>query len=353
MSRNEDLSVPPAQQVEAPSLPYRAKELPRTPRIALVGCGGIAPTHLQAYQDAGFEVVALHSRTRARAAELSRLHCPDARVCDSLDELLAIDGLDAVDLTPHPADREALIEQAIDAGVPVLSQKPLAVDLPTAVRLVARAERAGVPFAVNQNGRFAPHLAWIREAVRAGLVGRVHTVRVSIQWDHNWVAGTPFDQDEDLLLKDFGIHWFDLVCALLDGEPREVAASVARTATQTAKPPLSGRAFVTFDGAEAELQFDGDTKFGQRDQTLVLGSAGTLRSEGPPLEDQRVTLWTADGWCRPQLVGRWFPGAFHGAMAELLDAAWRGREPLHSARGNLRSLALCERAVAASRAGPR
>ena len=49
---------------------------------------------------------------------------------------------DAVDLTPHPADREALIERAIDAGVPVLSQKPLAVDLPTAERLVARAERA-------------------------------------------------------------------------------------------------------------------------------------------------------------------------------------------------------------------
>ena len=47
-----------------------------------------------------------------------------------------------MDLTPHPADREALIEQAIDAGVPVLSQKPLAVDLQTAERLVARAERA-------------------------------------------------------------------------------------------------------------------------------------------------------------------------------------------------------------------
>lgn len=349
MSRNEELSVPDAPQVEAPDLPYRPKELPRTPRVALVGCGGIAPTHLRAYRDAGYEVVALFSRTRARAEQLADAHCPSAKVCDALDELLAVDGLDAVDLTPHPADREALIEQAIDAGVPVLSQKPLAVDLPTAERLVARAERAGVPFAVNQNGRFAPHLAWIREAVRAGLVGRVHTVRVSIQWDHNWVAGTPFDRDEDLLLKDFGIHWFDLVCSLLSGEPRAVTATVARTPTQRATPPLSGSAEVTFDDARASLHFDGDARFGQHDATTVIGSAGTLRSQGPPLEDQRVVLATEAGWCAPALEGTWFPGAFHGAMAELLDAAWSGREPLHSARGNLRSLALCDRAVLASR----
>ena len=349
MSRNEELSVPDAPQVEAPDLPYLPKELPRTPRIALVGCGGIAPTHLRAYRDAGYEVVALFSRTRARAEQLRQAHCPRARVCDTLDELLAIDGLDAVDLTPHPADRVALIEQAIDRGLPVLSQKPLAEDLTTAQRLVERAERAGVPFAVNQNGRFAPHLAWIREAVLAGLVGDVHTVSVKIRWDHNWVVGTPFDDDPDLLLRDFGIHWFDLVCSLVAGEAREVQASVARTPTQRAKPPLSGDVQVAFDGARAELCFDGDAAADQHDTTTVLGSRGALRSDGPPLEDQRVVLSTPDSWCAPELAGTWFPGAFHGAMAELLDAAWSGREPLHSARGNLRSLALCDRAVAASR----
>ena len=336
-------------QVAAPDLPYRPKALPRIPRIALVGCGGIAPTHLQGYATAGYEVVALQSRTRARAEQLQQAHCPRARVCDTLDELLAIDGLDAVDLTPHPADRVALIEQVLDRGLPVLSQKPLAEDLATAQRLVEWAERAGVPFAVNQNGRFAPHLAWIREAVCAGLVGDVHTVQVSIRWDHNWVVGTPFDDDPDLLLRDFGIHWFDLVCSLLPGDAREVQASVTRTPSQRAKPALSGDVEVAFDGARAKLRFDGDAVTEQRDTTTVLGSRGALQSDGPPLEDQRVVLATADGWCAPKLEGTWFPGGFHGAMAELLDAAWSGREPLHSARGNLRSLALCDRAVAASR----
>jgi hypothetical protein len=41
------------------------------------------------------------------------------------------------------------------------------------------------------------------------------------------------------------------------------------------------------------------------------------------------------------LEGVWFPDGFHGAMAELLCAFEERREPEHSARNNLRSLALC------------
>ena len=347
MNRNYQLDGPAAERIPVPDLPYRPLRLSRVPRIGLVGCGGISESHLQAYADAGYEVVALHSRTRERAEARRKEFFPSARVCDSLGELLAMEGLDAVDLTPHPADRIALIEASIDAGIPVLSQKPLAEDLTTARSLVERAERAGVPFAVNQNGRFAPHLAWIREAVRAGLVGEVHTVRISIQWDHNWVAGTPFDRDPDLVLRDFGIHWFDLIACLIPSRPRLVHSAVASTGSQTARPPLVGGVLIDYDGAQASIAFDGDTRVGQEDSTTVLGTLGTLRSVGPPLKDQRVGLFTEEGWCEPELEGTWFPGAFHGAMAELLDAAWSDREPVHSARGNLRSLELCELALRA------
>lgn len=349
MSRNDELAVPDAARVDAPELPYRPPVLARCPRIGLVGCGGIARVHLRAYADAGYEVVALHSRTRERAAACRDEFFPGARVCDSLQELLAVDGLDVVDLTPHPLDRRPLVEAAIDAGIPVLSQKPLALRLDVARALVERAERAGVPLAVNQNGRFAPHLAWAREAVRAGLVGDVHTVRISIQWNHNWVVGTAFDHDPDLVLRDFGIHWFDLVTALIPGDPVEVDASVFRTPSQAARPPLSASVRVRFAGAQASLDFDGDARWGSQDATTVLGTRGTLRCFGPTLEDQRVVLATDAGICEPRLEGSWFPGAFHGAMAEFLDAVWTGREPIHSARQNLRSLELCERALSALR----
>lgn len=343
--RNYGLESSGGERIPVPDLPYGPRVLPRVPRIGLVGCGGISATHLEAYRAAGYEVVALCDRTLAKAAARRDEFFPAAHVTTDLAEVLATEGLDAVDLTPHPADRVALIEAALDAGVPVLSQKPLAEDLATARRLVERAEAAGVPFAVNQNGRFAPHLAWLREAVRAGLVGEVTSVRVSIQWDHNWVAGTPFDQDPHLVLRDFGIHWFDLVASLIPGLPRRVQASTTRSRSQRAAPPLLATVLLEYDQAQASLVFDGDATLGAEDCTRVLGTRGALRSVGPPLEGQRVTLWTEQGWCEPELEGSWFPGAFHGAMAELLDAAWTGREPLHAARENLRSLELCQRAV--------
>lgn len=346
--RNYGLRSDPGALRPAPELPYRPPVLPRVPRLGLVGCGGISATHPAAYRVAGYEVVALCDRTRAKAEARRAEFFPGAEVTTDAAVLLARDDLDAVDLTPHPADRAPLIEAAIEAGLPVLSQKPLAADLDTARALARRAEAAGVPLAVNQNGRFAPHMAWMRAAVNAGLVGEVASVRVSIQWDHDWVAGTAFDRDPHLVLHDFGIHWFDLVASLVPADPTRVRVSTARTRSQRAVPPLLAGVLIDYEDAQASLVFDGHTPFGAEDRTRVLGARGALRSVGPPLEDQRVTLWTAEGWCEPELEGSWFPGAFHGAMAELLDAAWSGRPPLHAAREHLRSLELCHAAIRAA-----
>ena len=78
---------------------------------------------------------------------------------------------------------------------------------------------------------------------------------------------------------------------------------------------------------------------------MVCGSRGTLRSYGPSLSDQTVTLHTADGEARVPLQGTWFTSGFQGAMGELLCAIEEMREPAHSARNNLVSLGLCFAAI--------
>ena len=59
----------------------------------------------------------------------------------------------------------------------------------------------------------------------------------------------------------------------------------------------------------------------------------------------RVTLHTAAGLAEPELTGTWFREGFIGTMAELLCAIEQSRDPLNSARANLRSLALSHAAV--------
>jgi predicted dehydrogenase len=240
---------------------------------------------------------------------------------------------------------------AIDAGKHILSQKPFVTDIDFGSRIVERAEKRGVRLAVNQNGRWAPHWSWIRQAIAAGLLGEVTSVRTAVNWDHNWVAGTAAGDDPWLTLFDFGIHWFDIVsCFMGSRVPVRVYASTARAPTQRARPPLLSQALVEYESGQAELFFDANTLFGEQDCTFVAGTRGTVSSSGPDLNAQSVSLATAEGRARPALKGTWFPGGFHGTMGELLCAVEEKREPLHSARNNLKSLELCFAAIASASA---
>jgi predicted dehydrogenase len=93
----------------------------------------------------------------------------------------------------------------------VLSQKPFVLDLDVGERLVALADARNVRLAVNQNGRWAPHFSYLRQAIAAGLLGDLVSAHLSVHWDHTWTVGTPFEEIHDLVLYDFGIHWFDIV----------------------------------------------------------------------------------------------------------------------------------------------
>lgn len=336
----------------APDLPFRPPA-PRTyrPRIGLIGAGGISAAHLDAYRAAGWEVAAICDRTRAKAAARATEFAPGATATDDVGALLADRSIDVLDITAHPADRVPLIEAALNAGKHVLSQKPYVLDLDEGERLADLADARGLRLAVNQNGRWAPHMAWMRAAVRAGLIGKVISCHVGIGWDHGWIAGTKFERIEDLILYDFGIHWFDFLASVIGDRADSVFASSVHGSGQTAAVPLMAQALVQMDGGQASLVFDGAVRFGPRDTTFIGGTEGTLASAGPDLGDQAVTLTTAGGRARPALQGTWFNDGFRGAMGALLVAIEDGRAPENDARANLPSLALAFAAIESRRAG--
>ena len=342
-----------AREIVAPELPYR----PRVPMdtgvgIGLIGCGGITQSHLQAYKNAGYRVLALASRSHERAEARRAEFFPDAAVFTDWRELLAREDVRVVDIATSPEVRGPIIEAALRAGKHVLSQKPLALTLAEGAWLATLAEQLGRRLAVNQNGRWAPHFAWMHAAISAGLIGEVSSVDFAVHWDHHWICGTPFEDQPQLVLADFAIHWFDIATAFFGDRPaRQVFAAAARSRSQRARPPFLAHACAEWDGGQATFAFNADTAFGHEDRTTITGSRGTLRSMGPSLMRQRVTLHTAEGTASPELTGCWFPDGFHGAMAELLCAIEENRAPENSARENLRSLALCFAAVESAETG--
>lgn len=345
--------IAPTQKMTAPKLPYKPQN-PRkyNPPIGLIGCGGITITHLKAYKAAGYNVVAMCDVNEGRARDRARDFYPDAAIFTDYNELLKRDDIEVVDVATHPPQRGSIVEAAMAAKKHVLSQKPFVLDLDYGERLADLADQHGVKLAVNQNGRWAPHFAYMRQAIKQGLIGDVLAAHLSAHWDHNWIVGTEFENVRHIVLYDYAIHWFDIVtCFFGDRTAKRVYASTSRSAIQKARPALLGQAMIEYEGGQASLAFDADTHFGPMDRTYVCGAAGSLTSTGKDYQEQKVTIYTAQGYASPKLTGTWFPTGFHGTMGELLRSIEENRAPENNARDNLRGLAVCFAAVRSADTG--
>jgi predicted dehydrogenase len=339
--------------VAAPVLAYEPPRPRRyNPPIALVGCGGISVKHLAAYKKMGLNIVAICDRHPERAEQRRRDFFPAARVFTDYKDVLKQDDIEVVDFTTYPKDRDYQIPDALDAGKHVLSQKPFVMDLDRGRELIELADKRGVKLAVNQNGRWAPHFSYIRAAIAKRLLGDITAAHMAVHWDHEWIEPTRFNDLHHIALYDFGIHWFDMLHAVLaDRTPKRVFSTLTRSTRQTAKPPLLGQTLIEYDGAQASLVFDAVTKFGHLDETFVTGSKGTIASRGRDLTHQKVTLFAGNGVASPKLRGTWFVEGFMGTMGELLCAIEQKRSPENSAAQNLDGLAICFAAVRSAESG--
>lgn len=341
-------SIDLAQQLSA--IDYQPQH-PRSlrPRIGVIGCGGIIKHHLEAYRDAGWDVVALCDPVLARCQTAAANFYPNAQLYADYKDLLSQSDIDVIDIATHPPERVELIRASLLAGKHVLSQKPFVTDLDVGDELVRLAERCQRKLAVNQNGRWAPHFSFTRQAIQAGAIGTPFSAHLSVHWDHSWVQGTAFEHVKHLILYDFAIHWFDILRMLLPhSEPIRVFASTSPAPQQTIMPHLLGQSLIEWPNAQATLAFDAALAHGQQDRLFVAGTKGSIFSCGETYQDQKLSVRNASGEWSPRLQGKWFSDGFRGTMGELLCSIEEDRVPTINAADNLKSLALCFAAVASS-----
>ncbi len=341
--------------IAAPSVSY-LPEIPkdRSTPIALIGAGGISEYHLKSYRDAGLNVVAIANRNIEKALARKKEFFPNAEVYQDYRIILERTDIAVIDVTTHVDERIDIVASCLKAGKHVLSQKPLVTDLDDADHLIQLAKDHGVLLAVNQNGRWAPHFSYMRNAIQSGIIGDVTSVDFSLQWDQTWIANIPqYEQMKHLILYDFGIHWFDIISTFFPNvSPQKVFACAVNTGKQDYQPPALATATILYPNAIATLAFDAHTKLGERDITTVIGTKGTLRSQGPGLNDQpMMELFLEEGNSQIPLQGSWFTNGFLGTMTELLCAIEQKRQPTNSAESVLNGLKLCFAAVHSAETG--
>ncbi|MGC5170109.1 Gfo/Idh/MocA family protein [Microbacterium sp. DT81.1] len=325
------------------------------PAIALIGCGGISAAQLEAYRAADLNLTLLCDRTLAKARGRRDEYYPHAAITDSVGEVLGDPSIEIVDIATHVTGRTALVERALSAGKHVLSQKPFVLDLEEGERLIALADQEDRLLAVNHNGRWAPHFAIALDAVRGRQLGDVYSADFAVYWPHDQLFehDPHFSRMTDLVLYDFGIHWFDLVAQLLEGSGSPLRVFAVASVRPDARIPVPTNAIVVieYERATASIIFRASSPRAESGRFRIEGSSGTLVHDGESLGGALVELHNEAGRTDIAVEGDWWSRGMIGTMQELIDAIGEGRQPSNRASTALPGLSLCFAAIESVRTG--
>jgi predicted dehydrogenase len=221
-----------------------------------VGVLGFAHGHVGMYlerwrkqPDLGVQPVAGWDHDEARATEWCTRHGLSRAA--SAEKLLAEGGVDAVVICAETSRHAELVELAAAAGKAVVLQKPIALTLEQADRIVAAVERHRVPFTMAWQMRVDPHNLKARELLAEGRLGRVFMVRrrhglctqLWKDFDKTWHVQPELNRD---IFADDAAHAVDFVYWLL-GMPLSASAEIG-TALNPRIPNDNGIAVFRYPG---------------------------------------------------------------------------------------------------------
>lgn len=151
----------------------------KTYRAVVVGCGGRAPAHIEAYRDIpNVEVVACSAPSPVRREPLAEKY--GLRAYASAEEMIRAEHPDIVHLVTWPDTRVELLTLVNNLEVPLCTtEKPLATGVQDWLKLVELEKSSQTKFGVCHQLRWQPHLVRCQEVLRSGSLGKILLLDIS------------------------------------------------------------------------------------------------------------------------------------------------------------------------------
>ncbi len=199
-------------------------------RAGVVGLGWAGQQHMAAYADLdGVELVGIAGMEAEPLARLGDLYAVEHRVA-TWQELIEQADLDVVSVATPTVLHAPIAIGALDAGVHVLSEKPMAETAPVAATMVAAAEANDRVLDVSFNHRMRGDIQALKKIIDAGLLGSIYYAKAGwLRREGIPGLGTWFTRAATAgggPLMDIGVHMLDMALYLL-GEPQVRAATAA------------------------------------------------------------------------------------------------------------------------------
>ena len=302
-------------------------------RVAIVGCGRIARSHVAGYQKVAdlFEIAAFVDMDLSRAEAYAR-EFGVGRAYASLEEARASDAFQAVDLCLPPSQHCPVAVAAADMGLHVIVEKPLAITCEEVDNMVEAGERNHVVVMAGQSRRFNGPLRKTKEIIDSGAIGNPLMAHVASGWKVEQLAtpwwGDPKVSGPSNLLYNWVSHSLDEIYYLY-GAPARVYAEGRDTGGPTAGLDIFSAVLGYDSGFLVSLSWSYVGKMpGSRSGQVkgCIGSAGTVEYGGG-VEPTGVLLNQEPVPNEDRGVNQ-----FHTMFKEFHAAITEGREPETSAR---------------------
>lgn len=325
-------------------------------RYALIGCGRISPNHLAAAKANNLEIVAICDLVEANMIDKKLKFELDDSVKQYIDyeEMLEKEKPELVAIATESGKHAQIALKCMDYGCNLIIEKPIALSIEDANKIVEKANRLNLKVCANHQNRFNKSIQKIREALEKNRFGKMFYGTAHIRWcrDHEYYdradwRGT-WEQDGGALMNQC-IHNIDLLRWMMGDEVVEVVGMTDRLHHDYIQAEDLGIALIRFKNGSYGI-VEGTTNIYPKnlEETLYLfGEKGTVKAGGQSvnvIEEWRFSDMLDD----PEDVKKRFhenPPNVYGyghtpLYADVIDAIKNDRKPYVDAEAGKRALEL-------------
>jgi UDP-N-acetyl-2-amino-2-deoxyglucuronate dehydrogenase len=325
-------------------------------KYALIGCGRISPNHIAAALDNNLDIIALCDlKVENMRDKADKFNLPDnVNLYTDYKLMLEKEKPELVAIATESGKHAGIALDCIEAGCNVIIEKPIALSLSDADRIIKKASEKGVKVCACHQNRFNKSIQKIREAMENNRFGRLFYGTAHIRWNRgydyyscaDW-RGT-WEQDGGALMNQC-IHNIDLLRWMMGSDIIEVYGITDNQNHDFIEAEDIGIALVKFANGSYGV-IEGTTNIYPKnlEETLyIFGEKGTVKAGGKSVNI--IEEWQfADKLDDPELIKRQYnenPPNIYGfghkpLYKDMIEAITYDRQPYVTAEDGRRAVEL-------------
>ena len=325
-------------------------------RFIQVGVGGFGNRWVNCLKDnPQAEVVAMVDVNPAALEKACQVSGRKPEICfPTLDAALAKVQTDAVVVVTPPEYHRAPVVAALEAGLHVISEKPMADSMANCKAMLQAARRTGKTYVVSQNYRYSPATWTMNRLVQEGALGTLGQAKLDFYMGVDFRGGFRHVMDYPLLV-DMSIHHFDLIRFITGLDAVEVRGTAWNPPWSNYQGDCASSVVFTMNNGARVVYNACWCAKGQfcdwNANWQIEGEKGTLVYQRGELQQLTVpTLYKVEKTEPVKLEGP-SKGGQDFVLQDFMDSIAAGRRPRTDVADNIRSIAMVFAAVKAVQTG--